>query len=146
MKVKKIKYLKYLEKRKLYFIEKKYQYIDKEICDKYKNANKSNFYELKKEIKNKYGLYDIEAINILMGHEDLIYLYVKLYKNIEEFDLSTFKKEEQEEEEEESYYQYNLFVDYEEKIVDEDIKSYKDAFKEIIDDYSFEENDIEELD
>ena len=47
MKVKKIKYLKYLEKRKLYFIEKKYQYIDKEICDKYKNANKSNFYELK---------------------------------------------------------------------------------------------------
>ena len=47
MKVKKIKYLKYLEKRKLYFIEKNYQYIDKEICDKYKNANKSNFYELK---------------------------------------------------------------------------------------------------
>ena len=81
-----------------------------------------------------------------MGHEDLISLYVKLYKNIEKFDLSTFEKEKQEKEEEKSYYQYNLFVDYEEKIVDEDIKSYKDAFKEIIDDYSFEENDIEELD
>ena len=81
-----------------------------------------------------------------MGHEDLISLYVKLYKNIEKFDLSTFEKEKQEKEEEKSYYQYNLFVDYEEKIVDEDIKSYKDVFKEIIDDYSFEENDIEELD
>lgn len=81
-----------------------------------------------------------------MGHEDLISLYVKLYKNIEKFDLSTFEKEKQEKEEEKSYYQYNLFVDYEEKIVDEDIKSYKDVFKEIIDDYSFEENDIEEFD
>ena len=80
-----------------------------------------------------------------MGHEDLISLYVKLYKNIEKFDLSTFEKEKQEKEEEKSYYQYNLFVDYEEKIVDEDIKSYKDVFKEIIDDYSFEENDIEEF-
>ena len=57
-----------------------------------------------------------------MGHEDLISLYVKLYKNIEKFDLSTFEKEKQEKEEEKSYYQYNLFVDYEEKIVDEDIK------------------------
>ena len=81
-----------------------------------------------------------------MGHEDLISLYVKLYKKKKKFDLSTFEKEKQEKEEEKSYYQYNLFVDYEEKIVDEDIKSYKDVFKEIIDDYSFEENDIEEFD
>lgn len=91
MKSKVDKYKKYLKGKKIEFIRNGYQYITMEICQYYMEISKlfkddiSKIYDLKEELKNKYGVLDIEAINILNENYALCKFYVELYKNVEEF-------------------------------------------------------------